>query len=273
MHLNVTPPLALLQQGSSTPTDPPKISPEAHYPQTRESALGVTARDLVRPVGGGVHSIAGCSLFCTSCDILPTKRGMVEVNVSMPISTVVPSLDGPVLAVLASTYAPLSLADVHRRAGPSSKSGVRQVLVRMLTQGLVAEVPGGYVLNRDHVAAPAVELLANLHGALAGRIRSAAEAWPGQVLLAGLFGSAARRDGDASSDIDILVVSDDAALDEFADELAGWVRAWTGNPAQVVGLSTAELRRLRAAKEPIVAGWERDLVVLCGDRNALRARR
>lgn len=192
------------------------------------------------------------------------------MDVSMPISSVVPSLDGPVLAALAATNAPLSLAEVHDRAGRGSKSGVRQVLLRMVDDGLVVAVPGGYVLNREHLAAPAVVLLANLHGELARRLRTAVEAWTGNVLLVGLFGSAARRDGDASSDIDVLVVSDAADLDTFRDELSTLVRAWTGNRAQVIGVTPAELRRLRRAKEPIVAGWERDLVVVSGDRRALR---
>lgn len=195
------------------------------------------------------------------------------MDVSMPISAVVPSLDGPVLAALASTTAPFTLADIHRLAGRGSKSGVRQVLIRMVDEGLVLEVPGGYVLNREHVAAPAVELLANLHGELSRRIRAAVASWPGEILLAGLFGSAARRDGDASSDIDVLLISDGADLEPFADDLASRVRAWTGNRAQVVGLTTAELQRLRRAKEPIIASWKRDLVVLCGDRKLLHPSR
>jgi predicted nucleotidyltransferase len=191
------------------------------------------------------------------------------VDVSTPIRSVVPSLDGSVLAVLASTTAPLSLADVHRRAG-GSKSGVRQVLLRLVGEGLVREVPGGYVLNRDHVAAPAVDLLANLHGELANRIRSEAERWPRPVQLVGLYGSAARRDGDSTSDIDVLVVSDTADLDDLVDHLSERIQAWTGNPAQILGLRPADLRRLRRAKEPILAAWDRDLVVLYGDRRVLR---
>ena len=159
---------------------------------------------------------------------------------------------------------------MHDRAGRGSKSGVRQVLLRMLDEGLVVTVPGGYLLNRQHLAAPAVALLANLHGELARRIRTAVDAWAGDALLVGLFGSAARREGDISSDIDVLVVSDAADLDAFADELSTLVRSWTGNRAQVIGVTTAELRRLRKAKEPIVGGWERDLVVITGDRRALR---
>ncbi len=192
------------------------------------------------------------------------------MDVSMPITTVVPSLDGPVLAALASTRSPMGLADVHTRAGRGSKSGVRSVLLRLIEVGLVQEVPGGFTLNRDHVAAPAVAMLATLHGELTGRIRAAVEDWPTQPALVGMFGSAARRDGDANSDIDLLVVSDDPALEERLDELAAHIRRWTGNRAQVVGRTSKEIARLRRAKEPILAEWTRDLVVIVGDRAAIR---
>lgn len=191
------------------------------------------------------------------------------VDVSMPITTIIPSLDGPVLAALASTTTPMGLADVHARAGRGSKSGIRSVLLRMVDEGLVHDVPGGYVLNRDHLAAPAVELLATLHGELASRIRRAVEEWSTPPKLVGLFGSAARRDGDASSDIDVLVVTDDPDLDDRVDELAGWIRRWTGNRAQVIGRTPTEITRLRRAKEPILSEWTRDLVVIAGERNAL----
>lgn len=191
------------------------------------------------------------------------------MDVSMPITTVVPSLDGPVLAVLAATVSPLGLADVHARAGRGSKSGVRSVLLRMVDEGLVVAVPGGYVLNRDHVAAPAVELLATLHGELTRRLRAAVEDWPTLPRLVGMFGSAARRDGDANSDIDVLVVSDDPDLDDRVDELAAQIRRWTGNRAQVIGRTSTEIARLRRSNEPILSEWARDLVVVVGERSAL----
>lgn len=85
----------------------------------------------------------------------------------------------------------------------------------------------------------------------------------------GLFGSAARRDGDASSDIDVLVVSDDPNLDDRVDELAEQIRRWTGNRAQVIRRTPTEVARLRRAEEPILAEWTRDLVVIVGKRTAL----
>lgn len=144
------------------------------------------------------------------------------------------------------------------------------MLGRMVEDGLVHEVPGGFVLNREHVAAAAVVLLADLHGELVRRIRAAVERWGGDVLLVGLFGSAARRDGDTSSDIDVLVVSDADDLGGFVDQLSEQIRSWTGNRAQVIGMPPGELQRLRRADEPIVSSWERELLAICGDRRALR---
>jgi predicted nucleotidyltransferase len=195
------------------------------------------------------------------------------LDVSLPVRSVVPTLDGPVLGVLAATTAPLSLAEVHRRSGEGSKSGIRRVLLRLVGEGLVAEVPGGYRLNREHVAAPAVELLANLHGELAARIRHEVEGWARPPTLVGLFGSAARRDGDAASDIDLLVVVEDADVADALGHLGERIEAWTGNTAQMVVVTPADVRRLRRAKEPIVAAWDRDLVVVFGDRRALQGRR
>jgi predicted nucleotidyltransferase len=166
----------------------------------------------------------------------------------------------------------LSLAEVHRRAGGGSKSGIRRVLLRLVAEGVVHDVPGGYLLNRDHLAAPAVELLANLHGEFLARIRREVDGWTRPPDLVGLFGSAARRDGDASSDIDLLVVGDAPDVDDV-DRLGQRIEAWTGNAAQIIALTPGDLRRLRRAREPIVAVWDRELVVVVGDRRALEGSR
>lgn len=192
------------------------------------------------------------------------------MDVSMPISSVVPSLDGPVLAFLAATTGPVGLAEVHRRVGRGSKSGVRHVLLRMVEAGLVHEVPGGFVLNRKHLAAPAVEILAEMHGELIRRIRLFVNNWDADVSLVGLFGSAARRDGNTASDIDVLIVSESEGLGSFRDLLADQIRSWTGNRAQVIAIPGQELRRLRKVEESVVANWDRELLVISGDIRTLR---
>jgi predicted nucleotidyltransferase len=193
------------------------------------------------------------------------------VDVSLPLRSVIPSLDGPVLAALASTNSPAGLSEVRRlTGGRGSAAGIRKVLLRLVDSGIVDVVPGGYVLNREHVAAPAIEQLATLHGELADRIRGVLQEWDGDVLLGGMFGSAARRDGDERSDIDLLIVSDSPGLDELVDSLAERVRRWTGNDAQVVAKTVSDIRRLQDVGKPILQHWHRDLIVLEGDRRLLR---
>lgn len=192
------------------------------------------------------------------------------MHVARPIVSVIPSLDGPVLAALAGTSAPLNLSSVHRLAASGSLSGVRRVLLRLVDTGLVDAVPGGYLLNRDHVAAPAVEGLARLWSAVAERIHDHVQAWQPAPLLVGLYGSAARRDGDERSDIDVVLVSDAEDAADRAAELALRIERWAGNPTHITTVGTADLRRMRRARETILREWERDLVVVVGKREALR---
>jgi predicted nucleotidyltransferase len=190
------------------------------------------------------------------------------MDVSSPISSVIPSLDGAVLGALAGTTMPLNLSTVHTLAGRGSVSGVRRVLLRLVGTGIALEVPGGYVLNREHVAAPTVEALAHLWGDVFDRIRSHVAEWPEPPRLVGIFGSAARRDGGEDSDIDLIVVTDAAHASEHAAELAGKTERWTGNTTHVITAGSKDLRRMRRAREPLLAEWERDLVVIVGNRDA-----
>jgi hypothetical protein len=59
------------------------------------------------------------------------------MDFSTPISTVVPSLDGPVLQVLARAGKPLSGRQVHALTGSGSVAGVRLVLQRLASTGLM----------------------------------------------------------------------------------------------------------------------------------------
>jgi len=98
------------------------------------------------------------------------------LDVAHPIRSVVPTLDGPVLEVLARTTRPLSGREVHRLAGTGSPNGIRLVLARLAEQGLVyAEERAKavfYTANRDHVAWPAVEILTGLRRTLLDRLRA-----------------------------------------------------------------------------------------------------
>ncbi len=127
------------------------------------------------------------------------------------------------------------------------------------------------VLNREHVAAPAIEALARLWSEVFERIRRDVDGWEVGPRLVGLYGSAARRDGDSASDIDVLVVSDADDAADRASELASRIERWTGNSTHVVTVGATDLRRMRRTREPILREWERDLMVIVGGREALKA--
>ncbi|MQA35979.1 nucleotidyltransferase domain-containing protein [Modestobacter roseus] len=204
------------------------------------------------------------------------------MDLSAPYRAVVPSLDGPVLRVLASTTRPLSGLEVHRLAGVGSDNGVRKVLARLAGHGLVSVSEAGpsllYVANRHHLAWPAVQALVDMRQRLVDRMTMLITSWEVAPVLVGLYGSAARGDGNTESDIDLLVVRPEHVADEVGgapnpvgnrwtaqvDDLREQIWSMTGNRAHVLEMSTRAFDEVVRSDEPIVHEWRDDLVVLAG---------
>lgn len=223
------------------------------------------------------------------------------MDLSDPTRAVVATLDGAVLAVLASTGKPLTVGQVAEQAARGSEIGVRRALARLVEQGIVRSTVMGrnqvHELNRDHIAAPVAEMLAELRPRLWNRFRDELAGWRVRPLYACVFGSAARGDGDSASDIDLLLVhpplpgekrptgasrstrrqlteavgefaaastDPDAARlwDEQVDRLRTQAQAWTGNALQVVDLSFHEWRRPPRGHQALLAEINRDGVEL-----------
>lgn len=175
------------------------------------------------------------------------------MDVARPYAAVAPTLEGDVLVVLAGTTEPLTGARVARLVHRGTPRGVQKALDRLVDQGIVHRQAAGraylHVLNRDHVAAPAVEALANLRVEFLRRLRNEIASWKVAPAHASLFGSVARGDGDTASDIDVLIVRPatvDEEHTEWRDQLAALadhVESWTGNYAAVIELDEAEVRR------------------------------
>lgn len=196
------------------------------------------------------------------------------MDLGRPISTVIPSLDGAVLGVLARTTRLISGRQVHRLAGTGSEAGVRLVLNRLSKTGLVHVHDAGnsllYSLNRRHLAADAVLQLADLRQRFIAMLSEEIEKWAVQPMHASLFGSAARGDGTVESDVDLLLVRSDSQdeLDMQWQEqlamLAELIDARTGNRAQMYDVSAGGLRKHVSTGEPIVDEWRRDAITLTG---------
>jgi len=150
---------------------------------------------------------------------------------------------------------------------------VRAVLNRLSEHGLVDRQEAGrallFTLNREHLAAPAVTLLAGMRAELVRRLCRSIESWSVVPIHASIFGSAARGDGDTKSDIDLFIVrpkdsDDDPVWREQLDRLATSVHRWTGNHAGITEVAEIEIPRLREKAPPTVAELKRDAVLLFG---------
>lgn len=196
------------------------------------------------------------------------------MNVAEPHTAICPTLDSGVLSMLADTTRPLTGREVARLMGRNSHSGVLDVLNRLSEHGLVDRQEAGrallYTLNRDHLAAPAVSILAGIRGELLDRVRERIGGWELQPLHVSLFGSVARRDGDVDSDIDLFVVrpnklgDDDSRWRGQIDDLAGSVQRWTGNRAGIAEVAEAEVDLLSQGETPIINELRADAIVLTG---------
>ncbi len=196
------------------------------------------------------------------------------MDVSRPHGVISHPLDSTVLRVLVGTTQALTGRQVARLAGEGSQQGIWKALNRLVDQGVVEREEAGssslYTFNRDHLAAPGIELLVGLRGALLERLRQTFGNWAIRPVHASLFGSAARGDGDAASDIDLFIVrpkgvdAEDETWRDQLDKLADAVRRWTGNNAGIAELPEAELARLRRRRPPLLSELDADAITLAG---------
>jgi predicted nucleotidyltransferase len=196
------------------------------------------------------------------------------MDLAFPHSAVSPTLEGDVLVVLAGTTRPLTGREVARLARRGTPPAVAAALNRLVRQGLVHREEVGsaflHTLNRDHLAAPAVLVLAGLRTELLERLRAAVGDWEIQPVSAALFGSAARGDGDVDSDIDLLVVRPAQVNEEEQDwraqmvRLADRIRAWTGNHPSLIEVAQQDLPALLDARPPVLQSLRTEAISLAG---------
>jgi len=196
------------------------------------------------------------------------------MDVSRPYGLIAHPLDSVVLHVLAGSTTGLTGRTVARLAPEGSQQGISKALGRLAREGIVEEESAGnsilYRLNRSHLAASAIESLVNLREGLLERATEAIDEWEISPVHASLFGSAARGDGDSSSDIDFLFVrphgldADDGTWQEQIEQFADAITAWTGNRAGVVDLSEDDLPNLGRRNPALLTSLEADAVGLLG---------
>lgn len=204
------------------------------------------------------------------------RKVVTRMRFSEPILDISPGLHGRVLATLARTDRPLTGRAVASLVRPqASHAGVRRVLNDLVLNGIVRVEPAGsarlYLLNRDHLAYPAVDILVNLRDVLIARVTAEAEAWGLPAVAVWMFGSAARGEAEPGSDIDILVVRPDDVDDDSdpawlqqVDTLSDHISRWTGNGCEILELSATDLKDMIRRDERLVDELRRDAIPLVG---------
>jgi predicted nucleotidyltransferase len=200
------------------------------------------------------------------------------MDLSRPWAPIRSPIDMEVLRVLRGTTRPLTGREVARLVCAGSQPAVNASLRRLSDEGLVHVEEAGnaylYTLNREHLAARAVELLADVWAELERRLRDEISGWQIEPVHFSIFGSAARGDGDTKSDIDIFVVrprdvpDDDPRWRDQLDRLSDHVLTWTGNHVGLSEVSEADTRRLRRERPPVVAELSRDAITIAGPEPA-----
>lgn len=185
-------------------------------------------------------------------------------------------LDSQVLMVLARTEQYLSVHQVHQLLPEGgSPQGVRKSVIRLVEQGVALERVTGrslaYSLNRDHLLATAVLQIASAKSELLLRMAQLISEWTAQPLTVKIFGSAARNEMRADSDIDLLVVvsesESDQAVEDSVRRLTDHMALWTGNDVRPLVYRSSEVRTAS-----IFDSILRDGIDVAGDPTWLRKR-
>lgn len=195
------------------------------------------------------------------------------MELSRPLSTITPTLDGDVLAVLARQDATFTTGALHRVLTQYSEEGIRRVLQRLTRQGIVRSARVGnaysYRLNRDHLAAEHIIKLADLMNTFLARLTERLEAWDIRPVYAAVFGSAARGSMTTDSDLDLLLVRPKDVPDELwavqVDRLVEDVSRWIGNDVRPLQFGEAQIVT-RGREEPVLRDVLSEGLTVAGSR-------
>jgi signal-transduction protein with cAMP-binding, CBS, and nucleotidyltransferase domain len=196
------------------------------------------------------------------------------MQLNKPFATVTPTLDGDVLAVLASADVTFTISQVQHILTTASGEGIRKVLNRLTAQGVVLHDEVGrthtYRLNTEHLANDPIMALSRLHSTFLRRLEQHLGEWGTALRYAAVFGSAATGRMSLASDIDLFLVRatdyDDDVWERRATELARLVTAWTGNDGRIVEYAEDEFRAAAIAGEPLLDDVSKQGLTVAGTR-------
>jgi len=184
------------------------------------------------------------------------------MNFGEPFGGLMPGARGAVLAVLLRTGAPLTGRRIHALVGVHSLGAVQRALRDLERIGVITTETigraGVHRINESHEAIAPLRSLASPIEMLTGVVRDAAL----NVEAVIVFGSVARGEAHADSDVDLAVIAP-----ETWDGRAGLhqqVHARLGSVCDVLHLTREDFARAPEDREPVVEEILRDGLALVG---------
>jgi predicted nucleotidyltransferase len=190
-----------------------------------------------------------------------------------PVEALIPDAQGRILGTLARTTEELTLTTLADLSGVSLAHAAR-IVPRLVDLGVVErrEVPPAVLVRLvpDHLAARAVLALADLREAFYEELRENSRNLDPAPVNVTLFGSFARGDDDAASDVDVVLVRPSAISEddpEWSESIARWeahVRRISGNAVNRIEVAEDEVAKVMRSRRPLWQSIRREGVTLQG---------
>jgi predicted nucleotidyltransferase len=195
------------------------------------------------------------------------------VDFTRPIEGVIPGVQGRILGVLVETTSELNLRTIAGLADVSVAQASR-VLPDLVELGIVErrEAPPSalFHLVDDHLAAEALRLLSAGGDRLIEIMGETAGSLPVRPAGVIVFGSFARGEAEADSDIDAVLVRPDSVDEDdpdWADSVEQWrqtVRRVSGNVVEVLEVAEADLATKLRGRQQVWQDIRREGIVVTG---------
>jgi predicted nucleotidyltransferase len=184
------------------------------------------------------------------------------MNFGDPFGGLIPGARGAVLAAMLRTGTPLTGRRIHALSDGNSLGAVQQALRDLERIGVITTETigraGVHRINETHEAIAPLRALASPIEMLTRVVSETAS----HVEAVIVFGSVARGEAHADSDIDLAVVAPETW--DGRAELQRTVQERLGNDCDVLHLTREEFTRAPEDREPVVAEILRDGLTLVG---------
>jgi predicted nucleotidyltransferase len=199
---------------------------------------------------------------------------MGVVDYTRPVQALIPGTQGKILGVLTGTTAQLNLTTISRLAGVSPAQASR-VLPELVHLGLVERVEAPpsalFRLMDENVVGGLVRSMADLGYLALKAVGDSVALQKSRPELVIVFGSFARGEADADSDLDLVIVrpagidDDDSAWAESIVTLSQDVARALGNPVNTLEVSANDLERRLKSRSELWKSIYTEGIVVYGD--------